>query len=290
MAIWNILDQSTLDRLVFYARGLIVFGLAAFMGLIGAKLFWLLVEPAGSVSRVSPDAMRLSAAPANTHGHADIALLFRANPFVDAGFASEIMPDAPETTLNLKLVGLRAATGDALGAAMIVTPDNRQSLYAPGDEILDNVYLDRVLTDRVILKKGDVLESLLRDGHEGKLLVIGGEEVESAERETTSTPEPALETRPPLERQAFIQGVRLNPVREDGRTTGYKIVPRNDAGILQQVGLQDGDIVTVINGTRIADIDTTEVFGLIGAASQLDMEVLRGEESIPVRIEFGAGN
>ena len=59
---------------------------------------------------------------------------------------------------------------------------------------------------------------------------------------------------------------------------------------MQLAGLEDGDIVTVLNGLGIADIDQEALYGLLVEADQLSIEVKRGGGSVPVLIQFEAGS
>ncbi len=285
MALLQDIDSATAMRVFGIIRTMLIVLFAAIIGLLVARLFWLIVEPEGSVSQIMPVYANSATAGTARTGQVDINLLYRDNPFGDIELISADIPDAPETTLDLRLVGLRAATVDAEGAAIIVTPDNRQNLYAPGDKILNNVYLDRVLTDRVILKKNGTLESLFRDNREGQFLVIGGEEPRQVPIEAETGRQRQI-----MSRQAFMENVRITPASKDNSIIGYQLSSRSDRDMFEQSGLKDGDIVTVLNGLRIADLGQEELITQFGAANELDLEVIRGEESVSVLIAFATGN
>ena len=279
------INEVGLARGLAYLRRVLILAFVIIFGVLAARLFWLIVEPDGSVSQTGPTSTRAYRPSVVQAGQSDISILFRDNPFAESAEAVMDVPDAPETTLNLKLIGMRAATVNIEGVAIIVTPDSRQSLYSPGEKILDNVYLESVLTDRVILKKNGVLETLFRNNHEGRFLVIGDEEMrnEPDERDTS-------EPRQAFNRQAFIQSVNFTPVSQDGQVIGYRVSSRGGDAIMQQVGLEDGDIVIVLNGLGIADIDQEALYGLLVEADQLIVKVKRGGVSVPVHIQFESGS
>ena len=77
--------------------------------------------------------------------------LTRSNRFGAAAAAGDIIPDAPATSLNLTLKGVRSVADstsgespDQVSIAIIQTPDGRALTYQPGDTIIDGVTLDRV--------------------------------------------------------------------------------------------------------------------------------------------------
>ena len=272
-------------RWLGYTRSVLALVFIIILGVLAARIFWLIAEPDGSLIAVSSDYTQGQGHAGRTESNADISVLFRENPFAERAISVSDIPDAPQTTLNLELIGMRAATVDSEGAAIIVTPDHKQHLFSPGDKILDDVYLDRVLTDRVILKKNGVLESLFRDNRQGRFLVIGGEEP----RQVTVQQNTGQE-RQVVDRQAFIESVGFTPVTEGSTLIGYRLASRGNTGPMMQAGLVDGDIVTVVNGLHVANVEAEAFYTMIAQADQLNIELKRSGVTVPVTVQFGSGS
>src|SRR3990167_802537 len=78
--------------------------LVAGIGLVSARMVWLLVEPAGAVAPVLPHMARTwSGFPAAAEGPVkDRTRVTRADPFGVQTLTQAAVADAPETSLNLK--------------------------------------------------------------------------------------------------------------------------------------------------------------------------------------------
>ena len=185
------------------ARRVLAVCMALAAGFLVARLLWLLVDPAGAVSKpvilAFAGASSSAAAPST---QVDLMSLARANHFGTAIANSPVIPNAPETSLNLRLKGVRAIP-DALQSdqmanspiAIIQTPDQSALTYRMGDMIIDGVTLDRILPDRVLIMKGGALETLMMDSSASGLSVLRlpGEEPRTATqpRQSGSAP-PAI--------------------------------------------------------------------------------------------------
>ncbi|KCZ50450.1 type II secretion system protein N [Hyphomonas pacifica] len=230
-------------------------GLVIGLGLMCARLVWLVVDPGGAVSPDIP--VRAAAAPAGTTAvslDADTARLMRENPFGSGMTNIADIPDAPETSLNLKLRGVRASTKEDDGIALITTPDNRTSAYTPGDAILDGVVLHRIYGDRVTLRKGGQTETLIMVGGAGLLsvLTVPGEQVPADARASGGASAQ-------IARADLISSLTIDPVHREGTFIGYRIGSRNDSSVLTSAGLQAGDVVVGLNGGPITDMPPAEL-------------------------------
>lgn len=137
--------------------------------------------------------------------------------------------DAPETTLNLKLFGLRAGEN---GTAILQTPDNRQGVYSIDDEVINGVTLKSISPGFIVLSINGKLERLTFDrGQQSGLRAP-----KSAQRLTA---------------QDFARDVEIKPAIVNGKIQGYRVTPRFGAGKLDRYGLQDGDILVRLGGTDL---------------------------------------
>ncbi|MEL7452100.1 MAG: type II secretion system protein N [Pseudomonadota bacterium] len=123
-------NASVVLRFARTASEIILVGVLAVMA---ARLVWTVLAPesVGATSRSLPAAQALvgsSQSPALAVG---LDILSTANPFQRSKAAVaeiEDAPDAPETSLNLVLIGFRALTEDGGGgSATIILPDGQQA-------------------------------------------------------------------------------------------------------------------------------------------------------------------
>ncbi|WP_371395733.1 type II secretion system protein N [Fretibacter rubidus] len=179
----------------------------------------------------------------------------------------DIGGDAPETTLNLTLVGRRA--GDN-GTAILVTPDRKQAVYSVGDEIINGVTLKAVNPDFIVLSLDGRLERLTfnQDAKTGLL----------------SAPVNVPNTN--LTPAMLLDSIRLNRVDRDNRLVGFRVSSKTDAVKLSQFGLQDGDIIT-----RIGDEDLTlgrpEISYIardLAKVRSVKLSILRGDKPVTVTV------
>jgi len=267
----------------------------ALLGLLAARFLWLVAEPGGAVSHPLPlPAMQVDASAGSSLASADLMALTRSNRFGAAAAVGDIIPDAPATSLNLTLKGVRsvaASTNDAIPAqvsiAIIQTPDGRALTYHPGKTIIEGVTLDRVLPDRVLIRKSGSLETLMMESGIDALsvLTLPGQEgmVEGAPRPTTISRQQA-----PINR-ALLASLDVAPVFTDGVLVGYRLSTPGATAVLSGSGLESGDIITVLDGTPIRDIKIENIAERLSNATELSMTVQRNGANVPVTLRFPEG-
>lgn len=184
--------------------------------------------------------------------------------------------NAPETTLNLKLVG--RITGQD-GRAILQTPDGAQRGYAINEEIMSGVTLQAVNPDYIVIMqngaperltiadKGGVMASALPDIPTDMPNIVGAN--------TDFSPAKFLT-------ENSIQAVR----GEDGRVQGYEITERISTADLSRYSLRSGDIITAINGEDITQgvPEFAPLFNDAKRAGRLDVTVLRGGQELLISI------
>jgi len=80
------------------------------------------------------------------------------------------------------------------------------------------------------------------------------------------------------------RGVQIN--NPDG-SISFKIVDIEPGGIFAHLGIEDGDIITQINGKKISDLnEIMSLFGKITNIDQLSLNVKRGGENTPLDYKF----
>jgi general secretion pathway protein C len=267
--------------------------LVAVLALLVARLAWLVIAPSDAVASFTerPLPSPIRGLSGGVGLSADRTMLLQANPF-DQDDVELVVPDAPETTLNLRLDGLRMSTqGGEAGNAIIRTPDGRGENYSVGDEILAGVRLDRILSDRVIINRDGASETLMLGGRGAGLSVISDESLASASAGSGTANDGS--------RNSVIDGYLASPslffgninaalVRNGGAMSGYRLSPTGGgAEIMRQAGLEPGDVLLQVNGTSATQLDINDMVDRMMGADSVDLQVSRDGTERTIRLRFG---
>lgn len=264
-----------ITRIAFGFEVVLIVGLA----FLCSRLLWLIAWPG---QPALPDAMAFGApkdvSVASVWQPRDMSVLTSENPFsvqpLQKALNSAAL-SAPETSLNLKLLGVRA-NDDGEGVAFVLLSDNRQVRATVGDEILDGVILEYVFADRITLRTRGQLENLFRRKDEGLtgLVAVVEEARVSAVASGKMTP------------RDFLSHVAFTPVRESGVRTGYRLSAKGSSDVLLDAGLAPDDVIRSVNARAISQISNEDLYELFLQFSQLTLEVSRGNERIEVIVRF----
>jgi general secretion pathway protein C len=224
--------------------------LIALIAFLLARLVWIAVEPGGAVMGVQPmgDVFRQAPGGDAPALSGNMSLLTTFDPFNRGGVVADIVQEAPETKLNLVLKGVRASA-NGTGVAMIVMPNNRLNIFAPGETILDGVVLDRVYGDRVTLRKDGQIEALLMSSGADRLSVLSSPG--DIKPKTSGGSQAAGDDLISTTATDFLANLVINPVHRGSDFVGYEISSRGDAALLERSGLKPGDIVLSVDGVSI---------------------------------------
>lgn len=276
--------------------GLLV--LVLWLSASSARLIWMLVAPAPDfvVKGESVNLPLLASQPENVG--VDIEQFATLNPF---GQATESAPieqappaiedEAQETRLKLQLMGVFATGGQDKDMAIIANGAS-QSLYAVGDALPGgaNVKLSKVLPDRVLLENNGRFELLWLYDESNR-----------------SKPQPEAEPAPmrasakisrdvatkyanakDLTAENLAEVVRISMKRQNGELIGFEVRPGRDRSVFDTMGLQAGDIVTAVNGTRLTDQRVAiDVARSLRSARSATLTLLRNgqEQDLEVSLE-----
>ena len=178
---------------------------------------------------------------------------------------------APETTLDLKVFGMRADLDGNSSSAIIQTPDGKQSTYFIGNTIVPGVTLKSVDIDFVILDRNGTTERLSRQGR--------------TEEDKANGSTIALETLSYSAAQ-MLKDVRIYPFRENKQILGYQVRPQRSGNAkLEQYGFEAGDIITSINGESLAQqqVNLPAIYKNLKLARFANIQIIR--DDVPMTIE-----
>ncbi|MFK7815222.1 MAG: type II secretion system protein GspC [Gammaproteobacteria bacterium] len=199
--------------------------------------------------------------------------------------------NAPETTLNLKLLGVLAGDKD-YGYAIISSGGNKIKHYALGDDVPGGATLHAVFSDRVILERDIRMETLRLPRSNAKGF---------NQKKLTSTAKPLANkpTKPDASATdfetvgQFRQEIMKNPVRltefinaaphnnDDGKFMGYKLTPSKNTDMFYQLGLEPEDVVININDIVLdAPNKGPEAMQALSSATEVKMVVIRAGTEI----------
>ncbi len=195
---------------------------------------------------------------------------------------------APDTRLDLTLLGILSATAERGSRALIGASNGEEKPFAIGDDVVRGVRLQAIFPDRVILARGGQLETLRLDKNAPSKALPGmASEQEIAPVTDTgkmlSTIRQELLTDP----SKASEYIRIQPASSGGQLKGYRIYPGRDRGAFNAVGLRPGDLVTQVNGIQLNDANTAlQMLGQLSQASSVSVVVERGGQQQTVNVNF----
>ncbi|MEX1031849.1 MAG: type II secretion system protein GspC [Cellvibrionaceae bacterium] len=214
-----------------------------------------------------------------------------------------IEQEAVETSLRLVLHGAVPSSTPQFATA-IIGDGGKQAGFNPGEE-LDigprGVKLAKVMEDRVILDNNGRYETLWLYDKEGAARVPQ-RNTRTAQRPIQTQPAPAIpsgdradefvgallpgeDQQQPTEEQVRMVTDVLNVSmhREGGQLIGFRIRPKGDRELFEQLGLQPDDVVTAVNNVGLDDTSRAmEVYRSLGQESRATLEILRDGTTITV--------
>ena len=183
----------------------------------------------------------------------------------------EVVEDAPETRLKLILTGV-VASSDKATAAAVIQSAGKQETYSIGENIKGTrASLENVFNDRVILKVSGSFETLMFEGliFDKNVKPVQpnynksvGPQLTKTSDENSSSPDivdqrnnkaltqvaTSLQEELTSDPAKITDYLKISPKRENGKITGYQLMPAKDPTFFQNAGLKSGDVAVQMNG------------------------------------------
>jgi len=209
---------------------------------------------------------------------------------------------APETSLNLKLRGLRKGQGTIKSSAIIENARGVQDIYYLGD-IIDGhkqVKIYEIYAQRLILQRAGKFETLtlfevLQQEKNSEVVANKLEkEIEPSKArvpvidktrnkkltESLSAIADTLKSSPLSLNGTMI----IEPSENDGVFQGYRVTPGRDKVLFARLGLVKGDIITQVNDVELTSSGKImSLMGTLSSASELEIKVLRRGQNLAFR-------
>jgi general secretion pathway protein C len=213
---------------------------------------------------------------------------------------SDVGASAEQTRLSLTLQGVVLSSVAAQSRAIIGSGEAQQG-YKPGDSIADmpgDVVLQAVYERYVLLDNNGRIETLRMDEAPSENALSGSQSL-SALTEVTA---PAANTTPAsgnapaapgqFAGKAFTDLVRILPVVEPadspqaGALRGLQIRHGSRQDFLSAVGLQQGDLITGVNGNPLQDAaQLPQLLQQMSDSPTVALQIVRDEQQVNVQID-----
>lgn len=244
--------------------------------------------PAASAAEASGSGSETGEAP--TARLARLHLFGEATADDDRQRSPETETDAPETQLNLTLLGVYAP-GESGGLAIIATGGGPEKVYAVGDTIAGSARITGIFEDRVVLRRDGRAETLRME----LAKVASGQADRQAQTRGDNQGQGIIERARALRERIrqnpleLARMVRFQPYVEDGELVGFRIQPRSDeAQILKEAGIRPSDVVTRVNGIPLNDrAQGNRALRELRDASMINVTILRNGRREQLSIPLG---
>lgn len=217
--------------------------------------------------------------------------------------------NAKTTALDLKLLGL-VYSPDQSRTLAIIAHKNRQDQYRVGGElpVTGRVELARVFHNRVVIDNNGRYEALWLYDEEQKSSPIAKRLPESGAENEAPRPANAPNGKPTQSETAsaiannyrqrlyrdpasLADAIQVSPVRHNGEMIGYRVSPGQNPEEFAQLGLMPNDIVTSVNDIQLnGPINAFRLYQLMKEASEANVRVKRGDQSLELMLSLDGGN
>jgi len=207
----------------------------------------------------------------------------------------------PATPLNLRLVGIFfAERGGPWALALVADGNSLERGYRVGDELPGGARLERIERDQVVVSRNGREEVLkLPKLSESQRPVVALSVPLEPAVEPTPEPGPTTFNAPQvIDASAIAERLRgeiasrpqalediafASPYVQNGQFMGFRLRPGRDRALFQQLGLNGGDVLTEINGTRLnSPAQGLAVLQELLSAGRIDVRILRNGAEVPL--------
>jgi general secretion pathway protein C len=158
--------------------------------------------------------------------------------------------DTPETSLNLKLVGLMYSTDKQQARAIIQSEKEGTRSFSTHERVADKAEIYRIEPDRVILLHAGQQEALLLDPEDTTSSTQPGTESQPIDDAGANGSSSEVQNRP--KRTAdLMRDFSATPVMEGGELVGFRLEAVRNPEIMSEWGIDPDDVITAVNGTPL---------------------------------------
>ncbi|WP_335917268.1 type II secretion system protein GspC [Shewanella chilikensis] len=208
--------------------------------------------------------------------------------------ATEMITDAPKTSLSILLTGVVASSAEQKGLA-IIESQGSQETYSLGDKIKGtSASLKEVYADRIIITNAGRYETLMLDGLQYTTQsqanaqlqqARSGGDVTKVDRRDADIGRELVASRDELlaDPSKITDYLAISPVQKDSEVQGYRLNPGKDAGLFKDAGFQPNDLAKSINGYDLTDMSQAlEVMGQLPELTEVSVMVEREGQLVEI--------
>ncbi|MES2626671.1 MAG: type II secretion system protein GspC [Pseudomonadota bacterium] len=217
--------------------------------------------------------------------------LFGAAPISGAPSSQSVAINASQTSLNLRLEGVVLAI-DANRSAAIIVVGGKQATFRVGETLPvgNQVKLASVHNDHVIIDNDGATESLwLYDGKTDAPGTQGSPAASVVSGTTTDVINRLRAQRANAPAVAATLGeiIQVAPAQANGELLGYRLSPGVKLKEFVQLGFQQNDIVTSVNGIALNDMrNLPQLYSLMNEATEVSFSLLRNGQPQTLQISL----
>lgn len=256
-----------------------------------ALLLWQLIPPPADSARV----LSASPPPLESARGVNVETIAAAHLFGEyrapADPALTQLASAPDTRLDLSLLGILAATTERGSRALIAASGGEEKPYAIGDDVVSGASLQAIFPDRVILSRAGQLETLrLNKDAPSSGAAPGAYAAEAAPSgAATETAAMLSSIREQIlsDPSRASEYIRVQPASSGGQLRGYRLYPGRDRAVFAAAGLRAGDLVMQVNGIQLNDAATAlQMLNQLSQAGSVTVVVERGGQQQTLNLNF----
>jgi len=284
--------------------------LVTVLGVLAAKLMWMIITPEKKLDYGVQEEINTSGAQrkvvdygkliANQHVFGEIkkAKVVKAPP------KQTSEPTPAPVKLNLKLHGIVAYNNNK-GFALISSNGGPQKVFGENEKIVEEVIVRKILPEKVVIDNHGKLEDLLlpvkriKDKSKATAGLPAPSNAQSFRANSPAAPAPTQRRRAgSINLGDFRQKVMANPRKlmdvatpspamENGQFIGFRVQPGSQRKLFRQLGFRPNDIIMEVNGIVLDDASKgAMVLGELSQASDLSIKVKRGNQELYLQHTF----
>ena len=278
-------------RIAAHRHTALGYALALLNSLLVLALAYAIAQLLFAVFAPVPPPPLPAAAPASqsaTQATTDVARIAAWQLFGKAQAPRPPAAPPPTTPLNLRLVGVFAAAADSRWAlALIAEGEQVERAYRIGALLPGEASLQRIAPDHVVL---------LRHGREE---ILPLPQLNKMQRSAPATTAPSAP--PPASSSEMVEGLRsalalrpdalqdlvvAAPYVENGQFIGFRLRPGRQRAVFEQLGLQGGDVLVEVNGTRLTNpAQALELAQLLLNSNPVTVRLLRNGAEVTLTFD-----
>jgi len=251
-----------------------------------SQLTWQLWPVPGQ--DLPPPAAATSAAQAARTDYRQIANLHLFGRSAQESVRTAAPVEAPDTRLNLTLRGILFNTELGLTRAIIAAPGRDDETYQAGAQLPGGAIIDQIYADRVMLLRNGQYEMLRLPEETVATRAATGRRAQQPARGGGSGLAGVRQdiVRNPQRVANYLQGEPVN--RAGGGIVGFRVFAGQNRAVFDQSELEEGDIVTNVNGIQLDALDkAAEAMDQLASSDAVTITVLRdgAEHTLQIQLQ-----